>query len=226
MIAPRESGARALNEVDDEGFDAFLGLAFGVRAIGDSRLGFALELPWLQYDNEKVRHGLRTAVSELSIAVPYRKEGETRGRGGDSLSIFLEATTVFTAIGSWVYFGSLVLKAIEYLKREAPSVLISDGPAMTIAANAIFDHLADNDLSYSFTLPSALCQGLGIDIAERAYLCGFSSGTHVAWSAVGDEGEVLFVQSAPIADRPPWWVDAFERDKARPPTLQPRADEF
>ena len=175
MIAPHVSSVN-FETADEQQFDDFVGRSvFGIRTIGDSQLAFAFELPWMEYRNEDVRRGLKQVAPEVLIEVPHPKVGESRGPAGDLLVWYQPAYEVATAIVTWVGLGVIAKKVIDYLRSEAPSVLITDGTAMSVAANAIHEHLNDIDLTNAFVLPSALCADLGIEIAGHAFLCGFSS---------------------------------------------------
>jgi DNA-directed RNA polymerase subunit RPC12/RpoP len=225
MRAPHVGPYGSLAEAGEEEFGDFVGrAAFGERQIGTRHMSFAFELPWLQYDNETVRVGLSQAAPDLSISVPYRKPGETRGPAEDLLVFYMTKYALATHITVWVGVGLAVREAHKYLQAHAPWVRLNEGAAFSLASAEICETLGERDLDYAFNLPSEATAPLSVTIPERAFLVGFSSPSRVAWCVVGDEGQIHLLDHADHA--PDWWNAAMEIDAKLPATPFPRAREF
>jgi hypothetical protein len=228
MIAAHIGPSRNLAEASDDEFTAFLErAAFGCHFVGTRQISIGFELPWLGYDNDKVREGLNRLAPELQVQVPHRKVGETRGPGGDLLVIaYQHVFEIATDITVWAAMGALIKKAVEYLRSESPQVLINEGAALSIGAASIYDLLGKVALDYAFVINSHQLPQNTLTLRDHAYLIGFQSKRRVAWAIVSDEGGVIAVEHAPRSRAPGWWEVARDTDRRLAATPLPRGHEL
>jgi hypothetical protein len=145
---------------------------------------------------------------------------------GDVVTLLLDQAGNIDKIVTWISAVGFLVQAMKYLReRYGEEPTVDDGAALVIASQAIFEESGDNDLTVAFSVGlNPRSQGEDeewIDMPD-GYLVGFRGDNRLWTAVVALNGDVLAVQSQPLADAlPTWWRERRrqrrERDEALPP---------